>query len=181
MSVLMPVLLMAAEGEGPASPFEVNFGLFFWTWLVFIVLFLLLKRYAWPAIVGATEERERAVQRHLQDAESLNEEAKARLEEQQKLLGEAKSQAQSLVAEAKQVADKERAAAVEKTKQEQEAMLERARRDIVTEREKAIRALRAEAVDLSLAAASKLVEQRLDSDADRQLVEGYLASLEDSR
>ena len=180
MSVPVPMMLIAAQG-GPADPFEVNFGLFFWTWLVFITLFLLLKKYAWPAIVKATEAREQAIEHQLQEAETLNADAKANLAEQQKLLGEARSRAQALVAEAKNVADRERAAAVEKTKQEQAAMLDRAKRDIVAEREKALRALRAEAVDLSLAVASKLVEQRLDSEEDRRLVEGYLASLEESR
>ena len=59
-------------------------------------------------------------------------------------------------------------------------MLERAKREIAVERERAVAELRREAVDLSLAAASKLIEQRLDSDADRKIVEEYLGTLEDS-
>lgn len=179
----MPVLssmLMAAEGTGPASPFEVNFGLFFWTWLVFIALFLLLKRFAWPAIVKATEEREQAIAKQLEEAKTHNAEAAAHLAEQKKLLGEARSQGQQLLADAKQAADRERSLVLEKTKQAQEALLERAKRDIAAEREKAIRALREEAVDLSLAVASKLIEQRLDSDGDRKLVVSYLGSLEEA-
>ena len=177
---LLPAMLFAAEGGGPVSPFEVNFGLFFWTWLVFIVLYLLLKRFAWPAIVKATEEREQAIARQLEEAETLNAEAATHLAEQQKLLGEARTQGQQLLADAKHAADRERSAAVEKTKQEQEALLDRAKRDIAAELEKAIRALREEAVDLSLAVASKLIEQRLDSDGDRKLVLSYLGSLEET-
>ena len=60
-------------------------------------------------------------------------------------------------------------------------MLERARREIDAEKEKAILALRKEAVDLAIAAASKLLEQKLDSEADRRLVLDYLASLEQQR
>lgn len=180
MTVLVPLMLIAAEGEGPASPFEVNFGLFFWTWLVFIALFLLLKRYAWPAIVKATADREQAIERQLGEAESLNAESKARLAEQEKLLGEARTAAQQLVADARNAADRERTAALEKTKQEQDNLLERAKREIAAEREKAVRALREEAVDLSLAAASKLIEQRLDSDADRSLVMDYLGSFKET-
>ncbi len=75
------------------------------------------------------------------------------------------------------MAEKERAAALEKTRHEQEALLDRARRDITEEREKAITDLRREAVDLSLAAAAQLVEQRFDDDADRALVQGYIDSL----
>jgi F-type H+-transporting ATPase subunit b len=163
---------------GPASPFEVNFGLIFWTWLVFIALMLVLKRFAFPAILKATEERERTIARQLDEAEKANTEAKSLLEEHRKLLAQARTQAQTLVAEAKSVAEKERAAAIEKTRHEQEELLARARRDIAGERDKALVELRREAVDLSLAAATKLIGQRLDSAADRALVEGYLASLE---
>ena len=74
-------------------------------------------------------------------------------------------------------ADRERAAAVASTKAEQDELLARARREIAAERDRAIGELRSEAVDLSLAAASKLVGERLDSEADRKLVTSYLASL----
>ena len=60
---------------------------------------------------------------------------------------------------------------MEKTRHEQEELLDRARREIAAERDKAITELRREAVDLSLAAAAKLIGQRLDGDADREIVE----------
>ena len=58
--------------------------------------------------------------------------------------------------------------------------LARARREIAAEGEKARQELRREAVDLSLAAASKLIGERLSADADKQIVLDYLASLEKS-
>ena len=179
----MPAMLLALtvqEGShgGPVSPFEVNFGLFLWTWVVFLGLLFLLKKFAFPAIFKMTEERERTIARQLEEAEKANTEARTLLEENRKLLAQARTQAQALVAEAKSASEKERAAAIEKTRQEQDELLARARRDIAGERDKALVELRREAVDLSLAAAAKLIGQRLDSGADRALVEGYLASLE---
>ncbi len=85
------------------------------------------------------------------------------------------------MADAKSAAEKERTAAIEKTRHEQDELLARARREIAAERDKALVDLRREAVDLSLAAAGKLIGQRLDSGADRALVESYLASLEKTR
>lgn len=174
------LLALAAEeaGHGPTSPFEVNFGLFFWTWLVFLALMWVLWKFAFPAILKATEERERTIARQLGEATSANSEAQALLEQNRKLLLEARTQAQSLLAEAKSAIEKERAAAIEKTRVEQEALLSRSRREIDDEKEKAMAELRREAVDLSLAAAARLVGQRLDTAADRALVEGYLNSLE---
>jgi F-type H+-transporting ATPase subunit b len=173
------LLMLAASGEGgDASPFAVNFGLFFWTWLVFLALMFLLQKFAFPAILKATEDREQTIARQLDEAAKANTEAKALLEENRKLLAAARGQAQALVAEAKTAAEKERTNAVEKTRHEQEELLARARREISAEREKAIADLRREAVDLSLAVAGKLISQKLDGASDRTLVEGYLASLE---
>ena len=56
-------------------------------------------------------------------------------------------------------------------------MLDRARREIESERDRAIAQLRKEAVDLALAGASKVIEQNLESEKNRQLVESYLASI----
>jgi F-type H+-transporting ATPase subunit b len=173
-------LLASSEGAtgAPMSPFEVNFGLFFWTWIVFGMLFLLLKKYAWPAILSMTEQREEAIRRHLAEAEQAHEKAAALLAEQQKLLGESRTQAQAILAEAKMVSERERAAAVLKTRDEQEQLLARARREIAAEGEKARQELRREAVDLSLAAASKLIGERLSADADKKIVMDFLRTLE---
>ena len=178
MTPVLFALRAAEEVPGPGSPFEVESGLFIWTWVVFIALFLLLKRFAWPAILRTTEEREQAIRRQLDEAQALHAEAKAAREEQQKLLAESRGAAQALVADARAVAEKERAAAVGKTKEEQEALLQRARREIAAEKDRAVLELRREAVDLSLAVATKLVGKRLDAAADRELVEQFIASME---
>lgn len=175
---LLALLAAAEETHGPASPFEVESGLFIWTWVVFIALFLLLRKFAWPAILKTTEEREQAIQRQLDEAQKLHADAKAALEEQTRLLAESRTVAQGMVAEARTTAEKERALAVEKTKEEQEAMLQRARREIAAERDRAVQELRREAVDLSLAAAAKLVGKRYDAASDRELVEQFIASME---
>ncbi len=177
------LLLRVAEeaAEGPASPFEVNFGLFFWTWLVFLILLWVLAKFALPAIVKTTEERERTIRGQLDDAERLHAEAKTAHADAQQAAADARASAQTLLADARAASEKERTAAVEKLRQEQDAMLDRARRDIVDEKERAVAALRREAVDLALAAAGKLIEQRLDADADRKLVSEYLEQLEVTR
>lgn len=180
----MPTLMLALQEhatEGFTSPFDVNFGLFFWTWVVFIALFFVLKRFAWPAILRATEERERKIARQLEESARATAEAKATLEEHRKLLAGAKGEARALLAEAKLTADKEREMLLQKGREEQQRMLERAKREIQVERERAVDELRREAVDLSLAAAAKLLQERLDSDRDRKVVEQYLDSLSGGR
>jgi F-type H+-transporting ATPase subunit b len=179
---MLRLLALLQEGQGhaagPASPFEVNFGLFFWTWLVFGALLIVLWKYAWPPLVKATVDREHRIQAQLEEAEQRNREAQALLEEHKRLVEESRTKAHVIMAEAKAFAEKERALAMEKTRQEQEELLERARRDIAGERDRAVTELRREAVDLSLAAASKLIGERLNSDNDRRIVQEYLANVD---
>ena len=168
--------------EGPATgPLVVNGGLMIWTLVVFVLLFLVLRRFAWPALLGAVEAREQRLEEQLAEAERNRAESARLLEEHKKLLADSRAEASAMLADARVAAEKERALALEKTKQEQEELLARARREITAERERAVAELRREAVDLSLAAASKLIGERLNSETDRKLVEHYLATLETGR
>jgi F-type H+-transporting ATPase subunit b len=180
LTVLLSAALPAAAQEEHAAkgPLTVEFGLMFWTVIVFLLLLLILRKFAWPALLGAVEAREKALEEMLAEAERNRAEAAKLLAEHERLIAEAKQSAHALLVEARTAAEKERALAVEKTRQEQEDMLGRALRDIASERDRAVEELRREAVDLSLAAASKLIGQRLDSDTDRKLVQQYLTSLE---
>jgi F-type H+-transporting ATPase subunit b len=121
------------------------------------------------------------LEQQVAEAEKNRAEAAALLEEQRKLLAQARSEAHEILNKAKGVADKERAALLAKAREEYEQLLTRARKEIAEEREKALVALRREAVDLSIAAASKLIEANLDTDANRHLAMEYLASLEHQR
>jgi len=179
MNVLWLAVLAAAEGEGGGmGPFQVEFGLIFWTWLVFFALMYLLKKFAWPALVQSTEEREKTIRDQLAQAEKAHAEALAAVEEAKRLAAESRASAQQLLTDARQAAEKERTSLLDKARKEQEELLERARRDIASEKDKALAALRREAVELSLAAAGKLIGERMDSDTDRRLVTDYLDSVE---
>ncbi|HWH50008.1 MAG TPA: hypothetical protein VN651_00570, partial [Gemmatimonadaceae bacterium] len=81
------------------------------------------------------------------------------------------------IADGRAVAEKMRTDLLETTRREQADMLERARREIESEKQKAIAQLRRDAVDLALAGASRVIEQNLESQKNRQLVESYLSSI----
>jgi len=181
MLALAAVPAVSAQEEHAAGPLTVEGGLMVWTIVVFLLLLAILKRFAWPAILGAVQAREAALEQQLAEAERSRAEAAALLAEHKKLVADAKAQAHGIVLESRQLSERERAVALEKTKQEQDEMLARARREIVAERDRAVADLRREAVDLSLAAASKLVGERLGSESDRKVVLDYLATLDDRR
>ena len=170
-------LLQEPAGAEEFTPFSINKGMILWTLVVFLILVALLWRLGWPALLKSVEEREQRIAKQLADAEKANAEAAKLLEQHKQALDKARSEAQEMITAAKSVAQKEREQLLAKTREEQEALLERARREIGAEKEKAIQDLRREAVDLSIAAASKLVESNLDSEANRRLVLDYLATI----
>jgi F-type H+-transporting ATPase subunit b len=150
----------------------------FWTMVIFVLLVAVLWKFAWPQILGAVEAREKALEQQIADAARNREESAQLLEEQKKLLADARTQAHQMMTDAQGAAEKERSHLMEKARQEQEELLARGRRELEEERQRAVADLRREAVDLSLAAAGRLIRQRLDGDADRKLVSDYLSTLE---
>lgn len=170
----------AAEGGG-AGPFAINPGLTIWTLVVFGALFFILAKTAWPAILKQVEEREARIRQALDDAAKANAEAQRLLAEYQGQLAAAKTEAQELLAQGRQAGEKLREEMVAKGREEQEDLLARARREIALERDRAVAELRHEAVELSIAAASKVIERNLDTEADRKLVQDYLAGLHEKK
>ena len=164
-------------GAPPSGPFTINPGLIIWTLVVFGILLLGAWRLGYPALLKMVEERERRIQKLLDDAEKANAEAQRLLEEHRKQIAAARNEAQEILAKAKTVAQKERELLLVKAREEYDALLNRARKDIEAETEKAIQALRREAVELSIAAASRVIEANLDTDANRKLVTEFLESL----
>ena len=173
----VPRAAWAQGGEGTTPHFTVNLGTTVWTASVFFALLGIRWKFAWGPILGAVEARESGIQSKLDEAASRNEEAAKLLAEHKEQLADARRQANELIAEGKAAGDHLRKEIEEKARAEAQGIVDRARTEIVRERDQAIEALRKESVDLALAAASRLMQENLDQDKDRQLVERYLSEM----
>ncbi|MBR9988702.1 MAG: F0F1 ATP synthase subunit B [Gemmatimonadetes bacterium] len=171
------LLAIAAAGTEP-SIFGINVGVSFWTFVIFIVLSVVLAKFAFPPILGYAAAREQRIQDALDEARRQREETEKLLEQQRQELQNARLEAQSLIAEGKHAAERVRTDMLTRAKAEQEELVTRARQDIERDRQKAIESLRREAVDIALAAAGKLVGKRMDAPEDRRLVTEYLKSVD---
>jgi F-type H+-transporting ATPase subunit b len=174
-------LAIAIVQEHEAAPqqglMSIQVNLMFWTLVIFGILFWILKKYAYPVMLEAVEAREKALADALEGAKKDRDEAARILAEHRAKIESARDEAQKFIADARVLSEKSRADLLEHTRLEQQEMLERARRDIAGERDKAIAQLRREAVDLAIAGASKVIEENLDTDKNRKVVESFLASL----
>jgi F-type H+-transporting ATPase subunit b len=175
LALLQATPLYAAEGGG--GPLAINTALIIWTFLIFGIVLIVLSRTAWPAILGAVEQREAHIRELLEGAERDRAAAAAAAEENRRLLEETRAKAHEAINEARLQGEAMRAEVLAASRQEQQEMMERARRDIAAEREGALESVRREAVDLSIRAAEKLVRRSLDGEDNRRLVREYLAGV----
>ena len=156
---------------------DFNYGLMFWTLIVFGGLFIILKLFAFGPILKSVEAREQALEDAINAAKADREEAARLLAEHRANLDASRGEAQKIIADARVAAERVRAELVEQAHAEQASMLARARQEIESEKTKAIAELRREAVELAIAGASKVIEKNLDQDSNRKLVESFLASV----
>jgi F-type H+-transporting ATPase subunit b len=167
----------AAEAHETYSLTDIRMNLMLWTLITFLAAFFALRKWAFPPMFKAVEAREKALEEAIEGAKRDREAAAQLLAEQQRQLDAARGEAQKFMADARGASEKVKAEMLEQTRKEQGDLLERARRDIEQEREKAIAQLRREAVELAILGASKAIEESLDTDKNRKLVESYLSSI----
>ena len=155
-----------------------NLGLAFWTILTFLVVLFILRRYAWKPILDAMEARERGIQRLIDDAEQARAEAEKLLQQYRRQLEEARAEGARILAEGKSAAERLRDELLARARSDAEAIVTRAGREIDMERLKALSEIKERAVDLAIAAASKVIDAELDGARHRKLVEDYLREIE---
>lgn len=174
MNVLLILLQHAEEaGEAP-NVFSLTTSVSAWTVVIFLLLMAVLMKYAFPPILGYAAAREQRIQNSLDEAKRLRAEAESLLAQQREELVEAKRSAQQILVDARQAADRARQDLLEQARTQQEELMARAREDIERERDRALESVRRDAVELALAAASKLLDRRLTAEEDRKLVVDYL-------
>ncbi len=153
-------------------------GMMIWTWITFFVLFILLARIAWKPLLSVVNQREKTIGDSLKKAEEAKSEAEKVLEEQEKKFADAQQEIQNLMKQSKTFAEKMKNEIIENAKAEAQKLQEKARADIEREKDSAIIELRKEVADLAVHAASKLIQQNLDAEKHRNLIDSYIKELD---
>jgi len=160
-----------------AGIMDLNPGLTLWTAITFLVLILVLSKYAFGPIVKMLDERERTIRDAIDQAKKEREEAERLLASQKESLLKAQREAAEIAKRNQQEMEAFRAQLTQQAKKEADDLVSTARKQIVEEKVKAIGELRAEVADLAIGAASRIVRSSLDEKAQRQLVGEYIKDL----
>ena len=152
-----------------------NIGDILATLVIFILLMMLLKKFAWGPLMGIMQQREDLIKSEIETAENSRLESQKMLDEQRSLLKDARTQAQEIVENAKKQGDVSREEIITTARAESGRMKDAAVQEIANERDKAISAVREEVVALSLLAATKVLEKEISEEDNRQLINETIA------
>ena len=173
---VLPAPVLAAGGLTDMNP-----GLTLWTGITFLVLLVVLGKFAWGPIVKMLNDRERTIRDAIESAKKERAEAERLLAAQKDALARAQREAADLARKNQQEVEALRQELTARARKEADELVAHARQQIAEEISKARTELKAQVADLAIDAAAKLVKANLDDKAQRKLVEEYIAQLPTNR
>ncbi|HIP35928.1 MAG TPA: F0F1 ATP synthase subunit B [Crocinitomix sp.] len=142
-------------------------GTMFWGGIVFIILLILLAKFAWKPMLNAVKEREQSIADSLELADKTKHEMQQLQAENEKLLKEARIERDSIIKEANEISKKLIAEARENAKKDANKILEDAQQAIINEKNQAMSEIKTHVAALSLEVAEKIIKGELSSN-DKQ-------------
>jgi F-type H+-transporting ATPase subunit b len=153
-------------------------GTIFWTTIIFLLFFLLLKKFAWKPILNAVKQREEMIRGSLASAEKAREEMAKLQGDNEAILRKAREEREEILKGARNARDKIVDEAKDKASDEAEKIIEKARTGIEREKNKAIAEIHEQVASLSVEIASKLLGEKLKkSEEQEKLINNYLKEI----
>ncbi|MEW9677023.1 F0F1 ATP synthase subunit B [Lentibacillus sp. L22] len=149
--------------------------------VAFIILLLLLRKFAWRPLMNIMQKREEYVVSEIEAAEKSRAEAERAQEEATKQLKQTKQEAQSIIEDAKKLGSKQEQEIIDTAKQEAERIKQAAQEEIQNEKEKAIQALQDKVASLSVLIASKVIEKEISESDQEKLINDYIKEAGEER
>jgi F-type H+-transporting ATPase subunit b len=179
--VILAALPLYAAEEGTAlSPFAGNVGNAIWTLLIFVIVVVVLGKFAWGPVLALLKQREDFIHKSLSDAKHDRDQAEARLKEYAARLQSAQAEAVGIIEEARRDAERLRQELRERARSEADTMVKNAERQIDMQTTRAVQQLRQEAVELSVTIASKILERNISKEDNEKLIADALRQIEAS-
>jgi F-type H+-transporting ATPase subunit b len=164
----------ATEAENPILP---DMAELIWVSIAFVLLFVLMAKFGFPAIKDAMEAREDRIRTSIEEAERTRAEAATVLADYQAQLADAKAEAARIIEEARQTADSLKRDLTARAEAEAAELRQRNADQVAAERDRVMAELQGQVATLAIELAEKVVESNLDRDANMRLIESYINSV----
>jgi len=140
----------------------------------FIVLLVLLRLFLYKPVMKVLDERAQRTKEAMDLAEATKKEYEQAKGEVQKQIEKGRQEAQAVITQAIQVGERLKEESRQETAKQTQVMIDRARSELEAERDNIVGDLRREFVDISIAAAEKVIKETLDKEKHRKLIEETL-------
>ena len=173
MSLAFGAVVIAAE-KNPILP---SANELIWGSIAFLIVFVLLAKYAFPRANEALQARTAKIRGDIDQAERDRAEAAEALAEYRRQLAAARQESSQIIDEAKRRAEEIRQDLQAKAEAESNRVIARAQEEIAAERDRAVAAIRSEIGNLAVDIAAKMIGDSLDRDRQLGLVDRYIQDL----
>ena len=153
-------------------------GLYIWTILTFLVLVALLAKFAWRPLLAALETRQESIRKSLDDALQAKQELERLQVESAQIIRQARVEADAIISKSRTDAERLREEMKQKARGDADGIVRNAERQIQLETTRALQQIRAEAVDLSVMIASKIIQRNLSKEDNQRLIDEALKQVE---
>ena len=167
----------AEASEARLDPLAWKGDLALWTAVVFLLLLLVLSKFAFGPIVKALDQREKNELAKVEATERANADAKALLEEYRRKLDDSNEEARRIVADAKKEVEIQADAIIESARTAAEQERARAIKDVQAASDAALRDLAEKTADLATSLAGKILKERIDPQKHSELVQSAVEKM----
>jgi F-type H+-transporting ATPase subunit b len=155
-----------------------DIGTIFWMLLMFIIVMLILKKFAWKPILNALRNREQSIEESLRSADKAKKEMEKLQADNERIIAEARKERDKMLKETKSTGEKILEAAKNKASEESKKIIQSARVQIENEKDAAISDIRKQVAELSVDIAEKILQEKLKDDkAQQELMEKLLKDI----
>ena len=171
----VPAQAFAEESSNKAEILIPKMAEFIPALIAFLIIWVVLAKFAWPQILSMMDERGKRIQESLDEAETTKKKAIASRKEYDELVTDARRKSADIVLEARKDAESERARIIEAAHKEAEDIIAKAHTTVEDERKSIYAGAASSIADLSVAVATKIVGEALQDEAEqKKLIERYI-------
>ncbi len=150
------------------SVIKPDFGLLFWTFVIFLIFWFIIGKFAFRPIAQALKKRESDIQNALDEAKQVRQEMAHLKAENEELLAQARDERAKILKEAKDAGTNIIAEAKEKAKAEAQKIVASTKEQIENQKMAAIIELKNQVGNMALEIAGKVIQKELKGDAAQE-------------
>ena len=143
----------------------------------FILLIVLVKKYAWSNLTSVFDERAEKISSDIDGAEEARKKAEELANKREAELAGSRTEAKTIIENAKETAEKSKADILAEAKLEAGRLKEKANQEIAQNKAEALQSVKGDVADLTISLAEKILSKNLDSQAHKELIDQYIDQL----